>query len=180
MFKSILANEMTAYLELREMSVSEGLVAHDRRTLVTLDCHLISSGFCSKELTEDVLGSWISTLSGKSKTINTKVGTVRGFVRYLNSLGNRSFMPDSLKVKSKYIPYIYSDEEIRKIMHYADNLIIREQQYHPTSFQLKVPMVIRVLYGCGARLGETLSLRRKDVDFKSGTIFLKRKGNTRS
>ena len=49
MFKSILANEMTAYLELREMSVSEGLVAHDRRTLVTLDCHLISSGFCSKE-----------------------------------------------------------------------------------------------------------------------------------
>lgn len=36
MFKSILANEMTAYLELREMSVSEGLVAHDRRTLVTL------------------------------------------------------------------------------------------------------------------------------------------------
>lgn len=75
---------------------------------------------------------------------------------------------------SKYIPYIYSDEEIRKIMHYADNLIIREQQYHPTSFQLKVPMVIRVLYGCGTRLGETLSLRRKDVDFKSGTIFLKK------
>ena len=81
MFKSILANEMTAYLELREMSVSEGFVAHDRRILVTLDCHLISSGFCSKELTEDVLGSWISTLSGKSKTINTKVGTVRGFVK---------------------------------------------------------------------------------------------------
>ena len=174
MFKSILANEMTAYLELREMSVSESMAAHDRRTLATLDCHLVSSGFCSKELTEDVLESWISSLSGKSKTINTKVGTVRGFVRYLNSLGNRSFMPDSLKVKSEYIPYIYSDEEIRKIMHHADNLIIREQKYHATSFQLKVPMVIRILYGCGTRLGETLSLRRKDVDFKSGTIFLKK------
>lgn len=174
MFKSILANEMSSYLELREMSVSESMAAHDRRTLATLDCHLVSSGFCSKELTEDVLESWIFSLSGKSKTINTKVGTVRGFVRYLNSLGNRSFMPDSLKVKSEYIPYIYSDEEIRKIMHYADNLIIREQKYHATSFQLKVPMVIRILYGCGTRLGETLSLRRKDVDFKSGTIFLKK------
>lgn len=104
MFKSILANEMTAYLELREMSISEGMVAHDRHTLATLDCHLISSNFCSKELMEDVLGSWISTLSGKSKTINTKSGTVRGFIRYLNSLGNHSFMPDSLKVKSEYIP----------------------------------------------------------------------------
>ena len=106
MFKSILANEMSSYLELREMSVSESMAAHDRRTLATLDCHLVSSGFCSKELTEDVLESWIFSLSGKSKTINTKVGTVRGFVRYLNSLGNRSFMPDSLKVKSEYIPYI--------------------------------------------------------------------------
>lgn len=83
-------------------------------------------------------------------------------------------MPDSPKVKSEYIPYIYSDEEIRKIMYYADNLIIKEQKHHPTSFQLKVPMVIRILYGCGTRLGETLSLRRKDVDFKSGTIFLKK------
>ena len=148
MFKSILANEMTAYLELREMSVSESMAAHDRRTLATLDCHLVSSGFCSKELTEDVLESWISSLSGKSKTINTKVGTVRGFVRYLNSLGNRSFMPDSLKVKSEYIPYIYSDEEIRQIMHYADNLIIMEQNYHETSLPLKVKMTIRNLDCC--------------------------------
>ena len=56
-------------------------------------------------------------------------------------------------------------------MHYADNLIIREQKHHSTSFQLKVPMVIRILYGCGTRLGETLSLRRKDADFKLVTIF---------
>lgn len=33
-------------------------------------------------------------------------------------------------------------------------------------------MILRILYGCGTRLGETLALRRKDVDFKAHTIFL--------
>ena len=37
-----------------------------------------------------------------------------------------------------------------------------------------VPMALRILYGCGTRLSETMSLRRKDVDFKNSTIFLKK------
>ena len=174
MFKSILSNEMTAYLEIRTMIVSEGQVAQDRRALISLDNYIASHGICSKELTEDVLASWISTLFGKSKTIREKVGTVRNFVRYLNTLGNRSFLPDSPKVKSDYIPYIYSDEEVQKIMYYADNLLPRGSTNDPAPFYLKVPMVIRILYGCGTRLGETMALQRKDIDFKAGTLYLKK------
>lgn len=34
-------------------------------------------------------------------------------------------------------------------------------------------MILRILYGCGTRLGETLALRKKDIDFKACTIFLR-------
>lgn len=172
--KSILSNEITAYLELRAMSVSESSVSHDRCTLAALDHYLAQRSFCSKELTEDILDAWISTLSGKSKTIKEKVSAIRSFVRYLNSLGNRSFLPDSPKVKSDYIPYIYSDEELQRIMHYADNLTPRNRKDCSAFFHLKIPMAIRILYGCGTRLGETMALQRRDIDFKAGTLFLKK------
>lgn len=172
MFRSALANEMAAYLELRAASVSKGAVANDRRALVSLDQHLNESGFTKKELTEETLDTWMPTISGKSKTVSEKVGAIRGFVKYLNSLGIRSFLPDPPKVKSDYIPYIYSDQELRLIMHYADNLIA--QKHRPEfSFSLKVPMIIRILYGCGTRVAETMALQRKDIDFRRGTLFLR-------
>ena len=173
MFKSTLANEMAAYLRLRKLSVSEGAVSLDRRSLISLDQYLIECGFRKKELTEEVLDAWMLSLSGKSKTVSEKVGAIRGFIKYLTNLGIRSFLPDPPKVKSDYIPYIYSDEEILLIMHYADNLVAQQPQSKP-SFCLKIPMVIRILYGCGTRLTETMALQRKDIDFRAGTLFLRK------
>ncbi len=173
MFESTLAKEMNAYLEIRKVSVTESSFLHDKRTLEMLDKHLKKSGFEGKELTEDFLNEWIVTLSGRSKTVKEKIGTVRNFSRYLISIGHRSFIPDAPKVKSDYIPYIYSDDEIQRILYYADNLPLKSQNKQQVSFQLKIPMLIRILYGCGTRLGETLSLQRKDIDFYNGTIFLR-------
>lgn len=173
MFKSILANEMKSYLELRALNVSKGSASQDRQALAALDQYLDACDFQKTELTEETLSVWISSLPGKSKTVSEKVGSVRGFVKYLNTLGNHSFLPSSPKVKSDYIPYIYSDEEILKIMHYADNLIPKNSNGCSSFIHLKIPMVLRILYGCGTRLGETMSLQRKDIDFKTGTLFLR-------
>lgn len=173
MFESTLAAEMTAFLELRELSVAQTSVLHDRRILTMLDQYLRQSGFSGKVLTEEVLEAWVLTLTGGSKTVKEKVRVIRNFTKYLSSIGHESFLLDSPKEKSDYIPYLYSDEEIQKILYYADNL----QPKHPSAevaiFQLKVPMLIRILYGCGTRLGETISLQRKDIDFKAGTILLR-------
>lgn len=172
MFRSILANEITSYLELRVLSVSKSSVSNDRKALTSLDQYLVIRNYCSKDLTEEILSGWISSISGKSRTVGNKIGAVRNFVKYLNSMGIHSFLSEPPRVKSDYIPYIYSDEEVLRIMHYADNL---PWKYHnnPNLFRLIVPMVLRILYGCGTRLGETMALQRKDVDFKAGTLFLR-------
>lgn len=173
MFDSSLAAEMSAYLQLREISVTRSSVMQDRRVLTTLDRHLQESGFTGKCLTEEVLETWTWTLTGQSKTIQGKIGVIRNFSRYLCSIGYESYLLESPKVKSDYIPYIYSDEEIQQIMHYADNLQPKFPDRETATFQIKVPMLLRILYGCGTRLGETISLQRKDIDFDSGTIFLR-------
>lgn len=174
MFKSSLAAEMADYINLRAAIVSESSVAHDRRVLLLLDGYLVQSGFQGKELTEDILFAWSKTLSGKSKTAKEKLGTVRGFGKYLNTLGYQSFLPELPKVKSDYIPYIFSDREVELIFHYADNLLPKAPKVGGSLFNLKVPMAMRILYSCGTRLQETMALQRKDIDFKNGTIFLKK------
>lgn len=174
MFNSSFSREMTDYLELRTAVLSASSVSNDRRVLLLLDQYLVLSGFQGKELTEDILSAWSKTLSGKSKTVKEKLVVVRGFGKYLNTLGHQSFLPTLPKVKSDYIPYIFSDEEIVRIFHYADNLTPQNPRSCSSFFQLKIPMALRILYSCGTRLHETMSLQRKDVDFKNRTLFLKK------
>ena len=173
MFNSSLSQEMTSYIEFRTAAFSSGTVTNDKSVLSSLDRYLVQIGFQEKNLTEDILSAWIKTLSGKSKTVKEKLGVVRGFGKYLNTLGYTSFLPVLPKVKSDYIPYIFSDEEIIRIFHYADNLTPINPKSCSKFLDLKIPMAMRILYSCGTRLRETLSLRRKDVDFKNKTIFLK-------
>lgn len=152
LFNSSLAKEMTAYIDLRISTFSVSSVYNDKRTLVLLDQYLVQTGFQGKNLTEDILSDWSKTLSGKSKTVKEKLGVVRGFGKYLNTLGYASFLPTLPKVKSDYIPYIFSDEEVTLIFHYADNMKPINPKSCSAYFQLKIPMALRILYSCGTRL----------------------------
>lgn len=171
MFESIFAKEMTAFLELRESCVCQQSFTHDKATLTLLDRHLVEYSYRNKDLTEEILDAWIQTLSGKSKTVKEKVLSVRNFVKYLNGMGGRSFLPKPPKVKSNYIPYIFSDEELSLLIRYADNLEVKAPKMCCDHLPAMIPMILRILYGCGTRLSETLALKRKDVDFRAGTIL---------
>ena len=173
MFESILSKEITSFLEIRETTVSPCSFGGEKTVLTALDRYLAKHDYREKELSEEILDTWIRTLSGKSKTVHNKVASVRSFVKYLNSMGNHSFMPDSPKVKSDFMPYIYSDKELQLLIHYADNLKTKALKSCSPHLMIKIPMILRIFYGCGTRLGETLALRRKDIDFKAHTIFLR-------
>lgn len=173
MFNSILADEMKSFLELRKANVSPQTYAADIYVLTELDRCLTDNDYCEKNMSEDILNFWINTLHGKSKTVMNTVAAVRNFVKYLNDNDNRSFLPDAPKVKSDYIPYIFSDEELKLIFHHADNLNVKYPKRCSPFLLIKIPMILRILYGCGSRLGETLALKRKDIDFKSLTILFR-------
>lgn len=173
MFKSVLAAEMTSFLELRRARVVPQSITTELAVLTALDRYLVENSYHEKCLCEEILDTWASTLQGKSKTVREKVIIIRNFVKYLNAMGNQSFLPDVPKTKSYYIPYIYSDEEILSIFHHADNLKAKSIKGCSPYLLFKIPMILRILYGCGTRLGETMALQRKDIDFKACTILLR-------
>ena len=174
MFDSVISNELNSFLEMRKVVTSQGTIANEKTALTSLDRHLVKCAYRSKDLSEDILESWIRSLSGKSKTVQFKVITIRSLVKHMNGMGSTSFLPNAPKVKSDYIPYIYSDEELLLLMHYADNLEIKAPKLCSPHLTAKIPMLLRILYGCGTRLAETLALRRKDIDFDNRTIFLRK------
>ncbi len=133
MFNSSFAREMTDYLELRTAVLSASSASNDRRVLLLLDQYLVLSGFQGKELTEDILSAGSKRFQEKQNG-KRKLAVVRGFGKYLNTLGHQSFLPTLPKVKSDYIPYIFSDEEIVSIFHYADNLTPRIHGLAAVSF----------------------------------------------
>ena len=179
MFKSILSKEMDLFLKVRKAVLGPNSFRGEKAVLTAFDQYLAEQDYCEKELSEEVLDTWIRKLGGKSKTISNKVVSIRSFVKYLNCMGNRSFMPDSPKVKSDYIPYIYSDEELLLLIHYADNLKSKVPKACCTHLPIMIPMILRILYGCGTRVSETMALKRKDIDFKARTIFLRETKNSK-
>lgn len=179
MLNSIFSAEITDYVGLRYASISVSAAKADEKVLNELDKFLTKAEVTDKQLTEEILTDFIATLTGKSKTLTIKIGTIRSFANYLNALGYKVFVPDVPIVKSEFIPYIYSDEEIRKIFYYADNLPLKPSNHKSPYHTIKVPMILRILYGCGTRIGETVAIRRSDIDFEKGTLFLKETKNSK-
>lgn len=172
MFNSSLKNELNSFLELRKTIVGDGIYKHDMMTLALLDKFMLNQNYNYKYLSEELITSWQLTLAGKTKTIKEKIGTIRNFTKYLNSMGYSSFMPKQPIVKSDYIPYIYTDQEVAQIIHYADNLKVEYFNNDNLLTLIAIPVILRILYGCGTRLSETLSIKRKHINFSDNTILL--------
>jgi integrase len=172
-FESNFSREITSFLELRKSNVSPDTFRNDKATLASLDRYLVECDYHEKNLSEEITIAWIQTLSGKSKTVKNKVIAARSFVKYINVMGRHSFLPDVPKVKSDFIPYIFSDDDLSLLIHHADNLEVEKPWHCNPYLWAMIPMILRILYGCGTRIGETMALKRTDIDFKARTIFLR-------
>lgn len=176
-FKSILKNELSDFLSLREATLSKSTYAHDCHYLAEFDSYLAVCKLYQKTVSEDVITGWEKTLEGKSSSISNEVIVIRLFIRYLNSIGIKAFIPPIPRVADDYVPYIFSDKELERIFMLSDNISLTGCQPNP-NIQLEFPMMLRIMYGCGLRVGETLALQMKDADLNGGILTLKHaKGN---
>ncbi len=171
-FESIIKSELSEFLSMREAYLSKSAFDHDCHYLQKFDDYLVHSGCCKKEIPEELIMGWVGSLIGKSSSIANEVIVIRIFLHHLNGTGMRVYIPPVPKVADDYVPYIFSDMEMDKIFMLADNITMTKRQANP-NIQLEYPMIIRLLYGCGLRIGETLMLRMKDVDLDNGVLMLK-------
>ncbi len=81
------------------------------------------------------------------------------------------------KHKSEYVPYIFTENEIKGLFAAADNLRVKE--HHANSLMMVVPVLLRTLYSTAIRIGEAINLRNKDIDFEKHVIVLDNTKNGR-
>ena len=171
-FTSVLSVEMTDYLNLA--GDTGKCIGPIKSMLISLDKYLDEHHHTEKALPEEVVSRWIATQQVKPVTKAGRISTLRGFARYLVSLGFEAVAPEAPEVHQDYVPYIFSEEELMRIMSVADNSIHTTGRGRSSKV---FPVLLRMLYGCGLRLGEGLALKWTDIDLDDGIITVRKGKN---
>ena len=167
-YKSSLASFLTSYVEFKR---SLGYKMQHTYVLQNLDRFLCEQAYEAIGLTEEVLSAWCCRRANESEvTWYKRIVEVKTFAVYLNGLGYPSFVPRLPKrYTSTFTPYILSHEELTRFFASCDRL-----DYHASYQSLHhVPAALfRLLYGCGLRISEALSLKSEDVNLTDGYITI--------
>lgn len=172
-YQSALAEEFKAFLVLIENAGQQtrGYAV----AFKSLDIFLVEAGHTGKGLPEQIVMAWIGSMTCKPQSKNREITHIRVFSRYLMALGIPAFEPDYLREHSDFVPYTFTDEEFQRIVQAADGF--RGNKRGSTRTSCVFPMLLRILYGCGLRLGEAISLRWEDVNLEAGILHIKHAKN---
>lgn len=173
-FASALREEFVAFVALKESAVKDRWgYRHD---LSSLDSHLVREGLDEKRLDCKVVERWAaSSLTHLApSTVGITIGRVRSFARYLQSVGIRADIPEMPRSTSLYVPRIFTNGEMAAVFAAADDLSLVMPK-SPAAVEL--PVLLRVLYGCGLRLGKAVTLRWHDIDLAEGVITARKAKN---
>jgi len=127
-----------------------------------------------KTLTKEMVMAW--TARKPNETIanqNQRISLLRCLAEYMVRVGYQVYLyPKGLLSVQRYsyMPYIFTMDEIKQIFDVCDH-------YPPSSItpnrHLMLPLLMRMLYGCGLRISEVTRLKLADVDLKKGTLFIR-------
>ena len=178
---SIFHAELERHLQLRRGDLSCNSFFVVKNILFNFNNFLVGKGHLEKSIPEKLVNEWIFAirLTHAQKTTNDWISHLRGFLRFLRYEGCEVYIPNCPRTPDLYVPYIFSDSELERIFNAADNLHTRYRPGHKQNphIQFEIPMLLRLLYGCGLRLGEALSLRMGNINLRHGTLHLRETKN---
>ncbi|WP_157243607.1 tyrosine-type recombinase/integrase [Algoriphagus resistens] len=167
---------MQEYLVLKRMAgfkyESEG------RMMEMFDQYCYDTGFSGERLNAEVVnGFCYGIYYEKASTKYRKEKLLSGLAEHLCTLGLLSYIcpRKSVPKKSRFTPYLFTDEELRSLFLATDTY-----PPHPLSNRHIVDSIMfRMIYGCGLRLSEALNLTLKDVDIVEGTLTILQSKNNK-
>jgi integrase/recombinase XerD len=125
-------------------------------------------------LTKQLVIEW--TRRKPSETVSTqcaRISLLRGLAVYMNRMGLSAYIYPRATItvdRYTYAPYIFSDDEMKRIFEACDH-------YPPKvctpNRHLVLPLLLRMLYGCGLRISEAINLTRQDVNLNDGTLYIR-------
>ena len=172
-FKSSLAPFIKSYVDFKR---SLGYKFQHTYALDNLDRFLYEQAYESPGLTEKIFIKWSARRPAESDVSRYKrIDDIRNLSIYLNEIGYPSFVP---RIPKRYVttfkPYIFTEEELRLFFEACDSMVFNasyQSLYHVC------PALFRLLYGCGLRINEALSLKCDDVNLTDGFIIIRETKN---
>jgi integrase/recombinase XerD len=105
------------------------------------------------------------------KSRSNRIQIVRQFAFFLNDTGHPSYVPIVPSFKSTYTPYIFTKEQVLSIFDTANRMVPSNR--NPKSGMFLIPVLFRLLYATGIRIGEAMSLAVHDVDIKNSHLVVR-------
>jgi integrase/recombinase XerD len=145
------------------------------RHLQHLDHFYYYNGYQGTTFTKSMLEEFIYNKDERPCTHRNKEIIMNQFTTWLMGRGISAYVPEirTEVPHSKYIPHIYTTEELRRFFHAVDTYPAT-----PNSFRNTVdPVLFRFLYGTGVRLSEALNLCIADIFLEEAYVMIKQSKN---
>lgn len=124
-------------------------------------------------LQPELVHAYASKKSNESaRTLHCRQSHIRQFAQFLNLRGISAYVypKELVKTTEDFVPYIFTKEEITRILQEADAIGPNKNKFVNTPYIY--PAVIRMLYGCGLRVSEALALKCEHVDLDNGILII--------
>lgn len=171
-FTSPLKSLLEQYVEHRRMCGYKS--ASGEEDIRQFDVYAGASSITTDSLTKELVEAYIARRPGeKPATQSHRISTVRCFGKHLARRGIDAYvLPNGVLAVTKYssVPHIFSAEEITSLMNAAHSLPYRAN--YPRR-HIVIPMMLRLIYGCGLRVSEACNLQIGDVVIQTGVLFVR-------
>lgn len=127
-------------------------------------------------ITKELADKWAVKRPNESdSTCYKRVMSLIHFATFLNDSGYKSYIPRLPKAyKSTFTPYIFSHKEIEIIFAASDQLKMNNSMNSTVNV---IPVILRMLYETGIRVGEAVSLKVKDVHLNDRYLIIRQSKN---
>lgn len=129
------------------------------------------------EISKEFVNKFVAKKSyEKNSNAIGRVRIVRELAKYMSRKGYKAYILPPLprgSYRSEFSPYIFSDNEVKRLFKAADDWSIAKSldgQYYPQ--RKKYPVILRILYSTGMRISEVLSLKVKDINYENHTFTI--------
>jgi integrase len=170
-YEGIFAEYMAGFIRYKR---AQGLIYEtEPRTLRRFSRFLTAAGADGTSISQDLVSRWCARgLNERPSTQRLRIACTTQFLKYIAEKGVDVSLPrtrQKTRADGAFVPYIFSDGELRRFFESCDRLHARTPSVMPTL----LPVLFRLLLGCGLRVSEALKLRFGDVDLENGIITVR-------
>lgn len=174
-FESIFKNEFKSYFDFK---LSNGYSIKSFYYLFVLYKFLKNNKYDKDYIDKEIIYKYYE--SSLKQTKNSKIERlihIIPFLKYLNTIGIKAYIPTIVGKKSKSTPYVLTYDEIKILFKTMDNFFKdRKSNY----YNYEYPILFRLLYTTGMRINEACNLKIEDVYISEKYIQVNSAKNNKS